>query len=65
MYQADLARFTQHADLPATGDAQIVEHKGKNASRDDGGDSPGMNRFGQILMRVREEPRASGHEAWA
>jgi ribA/ribD-fused uncharacterized protein len=59
MYEAVLAKFTQHVDLRetllATGDATIVEHTEKDAYWGDGGDGSGRNRLGRILMRVREE----------
>ena len=63
MHEAVLAKFTQHADLReillGTGDAKIVEHTENDAYWGDGGDGSGKNMLGQILMRVREELRAS------
>jgi ribA/ribD-fused uncharacterized protein len=59
MYEAVLAKFTQHADLRnlllATADATIVEHTENDAYWGDGGDGRGKNRLGQTLMRVRED----------
>jgi N-glycosidase YbiA len=61
MYGAVLAKFTQHAALRskllATGDAEIVEHSGKDAYWGDGGDGSGKNVLGNILMQVRHELR--------
>jgi ribA/ribD-fused uncharacterized protein len=58
MYEAVLAKFTQHADLRetllATGDAKIVEHTENDNYWGDGGDGSGKNKLGQILMKVRE-----------
>ncbi len=63
MHEAVLAKFTQHADLRevllSTGETVIVEHTENDAYWGDGGDGSGKNRFGQILMRVREELRRS------
>jgi ribA/ribD-fused uncharacterized protein len=59
MYEAVLAKFTQHTDLRETllaiSDAMIVEHTETDRYWGDGGDGSGQNRLGQILMRVREE----------
>ncbi len=64
MYEAVLAKFTQHTDLRelllATGDAKLVEHTENDAYWGDGGDGSGKNRLGRILMRVREELRGPG-----
>jgi ribA/ribD-fused uncharacterized protein len=61
MYEAVLAKFTQHDDLRqvllATGDGTIVEHTENDRYWGDGGDGSGRNKLGQILMRVREELR--------
>jgi ribA/ribD-fused uncharacterized protein len=63
MHEAVLAKFTQHTDLRekllGTDDAMIVEHTENDRYWGDGGDGSGKNRLGQILMRVREELRAS------
>ncbi len=63
MYEAVLAKFSQHVDLReillATGDATIVEHTENDAYWGDGGDGTGKNMLGIILMRVREELRSS------
>ena len=45
--------------LLGAGDARIVEHTANDAYWGDGGDGSGKNMLGQILMRVREELRAS------
>jgi ribA/ribD-fused uncharacterized protein len=61
MYEAVLAKFSQHADLRetllGTGEAKIVEHTGNDAYWGDGGDGSGKNKLGQILMKVRGELR--------
>ena len=61
MLTALLAKFSQHADLRqqllATGDATLVERSPRDAYWGDGGDGRGLNRLGQLLMRVREEMR--------
>jgi ribA/ribD-fused uncharacterized protein len=63
MHEAVLAKFTQHADLReillGTGEAEIVEHTANDAYWGDGGDGSGKNMLGLILMRVRQELRAS------
>ncbi|MCC7171247.1 MAG: NADAR family protein [Planctomycetes bacterium] len=63
MYDAVLAKFTQHADLRQilldTGDAPLVEHTERDAYWGDGGDGSGKNTLGRILVRVRAELRAS------
>jgi ribA/ribD-fused uncharacterized protein len=61
MRKVVLAKFTQHADLRAillgTGDARLVEHTANDSYWADGGDGSGLNRLGEVLMRVREELR--------
>lgn len=63
MLDALRAKFTQHADLRAllrsTGDARLVEHTTNDNYWGDGGDGSGKNRLGQLLMRVRDELRAT------
>jgi hypothetical protein len=63
MLAALRAKFTTHADLRrqllATGAARLVEHTVRDAYWADGGDGHGANRLGELLMRVREELRAS------
>ncbi len=63
MREAVRAKFTQHAELRevllATGDAEIVEHTGKDSYWGDGGDGRGKNMLGRILMDVRQELRSS------
>lgn len=66
MYAALRAKFTQHEDLRSillgTGDAILVEHTANDAYWGDGGDGRGRNRLGHLLMRLREELRASDAE---
>jgi N-glycosidase YbiA len=61
MYQAVMAKFTQHAKLGAlllaTGDAEIIEHTRNDSYWGDGGDGHGRNQLGKTLMRIREELR--------
>lgn len=64
MYEAVLAKFSQHDELKAlllaTGDAPLVEHTENDAYWGDGGDGSGKNMLGRILMRVRDELRTPG-----
>ncbi len=57
MYEAVLAKFSQHEDLKAlllgTGDETLVEHTERDSYWGDGGDGSGKNMLGQTLMRVR------------
>ncbi len=59
MYEAVMAKFTQHDDLRelllSTDTAKIIEHTENDSYWGDGGDGSGKNRLGQILMRVREK----------
>lgn len=59
MLEAVRAKFTQQPRLRKrlleTGDAPIVEHTPKDRYWGDGGDGTGLNRLGEILMRVRSE----------
>jgi N-glycosidase YbiA len=61
MFEAVRAKFTQHEELrkilSATGDAEIIEHTGKDSYWGDGGDGSGRNMLGKTLMLVREELR--------
>lgn len=63
MLDALRAKFTQHDDLRAlllaTGDAELVEHTANDSYWADGGDGSGKNRLGQLLMRLRDELRAT------
>ena len=59
MYDALLAKFTQHEDLKqlllSTGDAKLIEHTSNDSYWGDGGHGRGRNILGIILMRVRDE----------
>ncbi|MCF6319355.1 MAG: NADAR family protein [Proteobacteria bacterium] len=59
MYDAVLAKFTQHKDLKqlllSTGDAKLIEHTTNDSYWGDGGHGRGRNMLGIILMRVRDE----------
>jgi N-glycosidase YbiA len=61
MHEAVHAKFTQHPALGAlllgTGEARIIEHTRRDRYWGDG-DGSGLNKLGQILMRVRDELRA-------
>lgn len=61
MLRAVRAKFTLHAELAeillSTADAQLVEHTANDRYWADGGDGTGLNRLGEILMRVRDELR--------
>jgi ribA/ribD-fused uncharacterized protein len=63
MLDALRAKFTQHEDLRelllSTGDAQLVEHAANDRYWADGGDGSGKNMLGVLLMRLRDELRAS------
>lgn len=54
-------KFDQHEslrrELLATGEAVLVEHTKNDSYWADGGDGTGMNRLGELLMKVREELR--------
>ena len=58
MYEAVLAKFTQHKDLASvllsTGNATIVEHTNNDSYWADGGDGTGKNMLGVTLMQVRK-----------
>jgi len=66
MFEAVLAKFTQHEDLRkmllATGGAEIIEHTSKDSYWGDGGDGSGRNMLGKTLMLVREELRKGDKE---
>jgi N-glycosidase YbiA len=59
MRRADLAKFTQHADLAdllqATGDAELVEDSPSEPYWGIGPDGQGSNWAGRVLMEVREK----------
>jgi N-glycosidase YbiA len=68
MRRADLAKFTQHAELAelllATGDAELVEDSPSERYWGIGRDGRGSNWAGRVLMEVREKLRGtpSGEE---
>ena len=59
MYQAVLKKFQTHAELKelllSTGDQDIVENAPGDYYWGCGKEGTGLNRLGEILMRVREE----------
>jgi ribA/ribD-fused uncharacterized protein len=61
MFEAVLAKFTQHEDLReillSTDPAKLVEHTENDSYWGDGGDGSGKNMLGQILMKVRDQLR--------
>jgi N-glycosidase YbiA len=61
MYDAVLAKFTQHDTLKTillgTGDAIIIEHTSNDRYWGDGGDGTGRNQLGKTLMKVRDRIR--------
>ena len=61
MYKALLAKFTQHNDLKklllGTGERKLIEHSPYDSYWGDGGNGTGMNRLGELLMRLRCELR--------
>lgn len=61
MYDACLAKFSQHPDLKQllldSGDAIIIEHTKNDNYWGDGGDGTGRNQLGKTLMRVRDTLR--------
>ncbi len=63
MLDALRAKFAQHAELKTllldTGEARIVEHTTNDSYWGDGGDGSGLNKLGQLLMRLRSEMRPS------
>jgi N-glycosidase YbiA len=58
MLRALRAKFSQHAHLRAlllaTGSARLIEHTPNDAYWADAGDGSGLNRLGELLMRVRD-----------
>ena len=62
MYKALLAKFTQHNDLKklllGTGERKLIEHSPYDSYWGDGGNGTGMNRLGELLMRLRCELRS-------
>lgn len=63
MYDALRAKFTQHARLRrmllSTADRVLIEHTRNDHYWADGGDGTGLNRLGELLMRLRAEMRAA------
>jgi len=63
MRRADLAKFTQHADLAelllATGDAELVEDSPFEPYWGIGRNGKGSNWAGRVLMEVREKLRGA------
>lgn len=59
MYDAVLAKFTQHNELKElllkTEDAFLIEHTVNDNYWGDGGNGKGGNKLGLILMKVREK----------
>lgn len=65
MYRAVKVKFEQHDRLRellvSTDDLELVEHSPHDSYWGDGGNGSGKNMLGRILMRVRDEIRASEH----
>ncbi len=63
MLRAVRAKFAQNEGLArilsGTGQKLIVEHRKKDGYWGDAGDGSGLNRLGEILMRVRSELRGA------
>jgi ribA/ribD-fused uncharacterized protein len=63
MRRADLAKFTQHAELAswllATDDAELVEDSTSEPYWGIGPEGDGLNWAGRVIMEVREHLRAS------
>lgn len=63
MMEALRAKFSQHDRLRrlllGTQDARLVEHTRNDRYWGDGGDGTGRNRLGALLMRLRDELRAT------
>ena len=61
MYRALIAKFTRHAHLRrrllSTGDRMLVEHSPYDSYWGDGPDGNGLNRLGELLMRLRSALR--------
>ena len=64
MYRALIAKFTQHPYLKnkllETGDRMLVEHLPYDSYWGDGGDGKGLNRLGELLMKLRAVLRGEG-----
>ena len=64
MYRALIAKFTQHPYLKnmllETGDRMLVEHSPYDSYWGDGGDGKGLNRLGELLMKLRAAFRREG-----
>ena len=63
MYEATKAKFSANPKLKellvSTGDAYIAEHSETDNFWGDGGDDSGQNHLGKILMKIRDEFKAS------
>jgi ribA/ribD-fused uncharacterized protein len=63
MRRADLANFTQHADLAAlllpTGDAELVEDSPSESFWGTGPDGQGINWAGRVPMEIRARLQAA------
>lgn len=66
MLRATLAKFETHADacadLLATGDEELVEASPTDYYWGSGADGSGLNRYGRVLMRVREQLRQADRQ---
>ena len=63
MYRGLMSKFQQHPELQAmllnTGNRKLVEHSPHDSYWGDGPDGRGLNRLGELLMRVRRRLRES------
>jgi ribA/ribD-fused uncharacterized protein len=61
MYECVKAKFEQNLQIQqillGTGNATLIEHTKNDRYWADGGDGSGLNKLGQILMKVRDEIR--------
>ena len=64
MYIALINKFTQYPELKQllleTGDRKLVEHSPYDSYWGDGGDGKGLNRLGELLMKLRAAFRGKG-----
>ena len=65
MMKAILCKFMQHQDLGrklvATGNKLLVEHTTNDSYWGDGGDGSGLNKLGELLMKVRSKLQETGN----